>query len=117
MGSLGAKPGKGGTSLKQLLLVSSLWHPRFSPFPNTSTLLAGELKCKGITEEEDGSSDQDESSAAGEGLGNSKPQPHGLEARLSQKATAVKPQILNPSQVCSWKSPSGNFLFIEMRAS
>lgn len=37
----------------------------FSPFPNTSTLLAGELKCKGITEEEDGSSDQDESSAAG----------------------------------------------------
>ncbi|CAE7648955.1 unnamed protein product [Symbiodinium sp. CCMP2456] len=36
-----------------------------SPFPNTSTLLAGELKCKGITEEEDSSSDADESSAAG----------------------------------------------------
>ena len=28
---------------------------RNSPFPNTSTLLAGELKCNGITDEEDNS--------------------------------------------------------------
>ena len=48
------------------LLLASFVDSRISPFPNTSTLLAGELKCKGITEEEDNSPDSDEPSAAGE---------------------------------------------------
>ena len=46
------------------------------------------------------------------------PFPHSLlRTRQLNHPQAISPEILDASQVCSWKSPSGNFLFTEMRAS